>query len=102
MMQSLLEDRFKLKTHRENRQMPVFGMYLLKPGKTGPQLQRHSPDTSRYTTLLPPSAGKTAADLVGKWPITCGDGSESRRAKYVLRRGGRDMSMSAMADRLTG
>src|SRR3984893_5076694 len=33
MLQSLLEDRFKLKVHREKQQMPVFGLYLVKPGK---------------------------------------------------------------------
>ena len=102
MMQSLLEDRFKLKTHRENQKMPVSGMYLLKPGKTGPQLRLHNPDSSCHTPLPQPAAGTTAADLVGKWPITCGDGSESRRAKDVLREGGRDMSMTAIADWLTG
>src|SRR5580704_5521232 len=33
MMQSLLADRFKLTIHYEIRQMPVFGLILVKPGK---------------------------------------------------------------------
>jgi Protein of unknown function (DUF3738) len=41
MMQSLLVDRFKLATHYETRQLPVFALVLAKPGKTGPQLRRH-------------------------------------------------------------
>ncbi len=36
MMQTLLEDRFKLKTHRETREMPV---YLLTVARGGPKLQ---------------------------------------------------------------
>jgi uncharacterized protein (TIGR03435 family) len=43
MMQSLLADRFSLKVHRETRQGPVFALVLIKPGKTGPQLQPSSP-----------------------------------------------------------
>ena len=46
MLQSLLEDRFKLKVRREKQQMPVFGLYLMKPGKTGPQLKPHEPISS--------------------------------------------------------
>lgn len=44
MMQSLLADRFKLAVHTENRQAPVFGLVLVKPGKTGADLQPHSND----------------------------------------------------------
>jgi bla regulator protein BlaR1 len=40
MMQALLADRFKLAVHTETRQLPIFGMVLDKPGKTGPQLTR--------------------------------------------------------------
>ena len=37
MLQSLLEDRFQLKIHRENRDLPV---YTLVAGRNGPKLQR--------------------------------------------------------------
>jgi uncharacterized protein (TIGR03435 family) len=102
MMQSLLEDRFKLKVHRETQQMPIFGMYLVKPGQTGPQLKPHNPSASCSAPLPLPATGTAAANIVGLWPTTCGDGSEARRSKYVLREGGRDMTMSAIADWLTG
>jgi uncharacterized protein (TIGR03435 family) len=102
MMQSLLEERFKLKVHRETQQMPIFGMYLVKPGRTGPQLKPHNPSASCSAPLPLPATRTSAADIVGLWPTTCGDGSEATLSKYVLREGGRDMTMSAIADWLTG
>jgi uncharacterized protein (TIGR03435 family) len=102
MMQSLLGDRFKLKVHREQRQMPVFGLYLLKPGKTGPQLKPHNSGSS-CTAPSPLPAGETPAEkMVGLWPPGCGDGTEATVSKYLLREGGRDMTMSEIADWLTG
>ena len=41
MMQSLLEERFKLAIHTEPRQLPVYALVLDKPGKLGPQLLPH-------------------------------------------------------------
>jgi len=38
MLQALLEDRFKLKTHRETREVPVFELTVAKGGH---KLQRH-------------------------------------------------------------
>ena len=102
MMQSLLEDRFKVKAHRESRQMPVFGLYFVRPGRTGPQLKPHHREVSCSTPLPQPSADASAAGMVGLWPSACGDGSEMRRSKDILREGGRDMTMSAITDWLTG
>jgi uncharacterized protein (TIGR03435 family) len=36
MMRSLLADRFKLATHNETREVPLFAYVLTKNGKTGP------------------------------------------------------------------
>ena len=44
MLQSLLEDRFKLVLHHETRQLPIYALVLSSPGKTGPQLIPHSID----------------------------------------------------------
>lgn len=41
MMQQLLAERFALKLHFEEREMPVLVMTLEKPGKTGPRLIPH-------------------------------------------------------------
>ena len=44
MVQSLLEDRFKLVLHHEARQLPIYALVVSKAGKTGPQLILHSGD----------------------------------------------------------
>jgi uncharacterized protein (TIGR03435 family) len=43
MLQNLLADRFKLKVHRELREMPV---YALVVGKNGPKLKPSAPDAA--------------------------------------------------------
>lgn len=42
MVQSLLEDRFKLLLHHETRQLPVYAMVVARRGRIGPQLTKHS------------------------------------------------------------
>lgn len=45
LLQALLEDRFKLKVHREMRDLPVYALTLArKDGTLGPQFQRSSID----------------------------------------------------------
>jgi uncharacterized protein (TIGR03435 family) len=102
MMQSLLEERFQLKVHREQRVVPIFGMYLIKPGKAGPQLKLHNLSSSCSVPIPVLKAGTTVETMVGLWPPGCGDGTEVRISKSRLREGGRDMTMSAIADWLTG
>ena len=41
MMQALLADRFGLKLHFEQRELPVLAMVLAKPGRPGPKLIPH-------------------------------------------------------------
>jgi uncharacterized protein (TIGR03435 family) len=41
MVQSLLEERFKLATHVESLERPVYAMVLDKPGTLGPQVKPH-------------------------------------------------------------
>ena len=76
MMQSLLADRFKLAIHTETRELPVFGLVLVKTGKTGPQLQQHLDDSSCSATPLPTPARGSApsppATVAGAFPATCG------------------------------
>jgi uncharacterized protein (TIGR03435 family) len=38
MLQSLLADRFALKTHHETKELPIYALILAKNGKLGPQL----------------------------------------------------------------
>ncbi|HEY4088118.1 MAG TPA: TIGR03435 family protein [Bryobacteraceae bacterium] len=42
MMQGLLAERFGLKLHFEQKEMPVLAMVLAKPGKPGPSLTPHA------------------------------------------------------------
>ncbi len=42
MMQSLLANRFKLVSHLEQRNVPVFALVLVNPGTLGPNLRHHS------------------------------------------------------------
>ena len=72
MIQTLLEDRFKLAVHYDTRQLPVFALVLAKPGITGPQLQPHPDDSSCST---PPANGPAAAPtetIAGGFPKACG------------------------------
>jgi bla regulator protein blaR1 len=74
MMQSLLADRFKLRVHFETKEVPVFALILVKPGKLGPKLHPHSegppcPDSfemvNPFTPIQSPKPGAV-------WPPQCG------------------------------
>jgi uncharacterized protein (TIGR03435 family) len=99
MMQALLADRFKLAIHYETKQVPVFGLVLDKPGKLGPQIQRH-PDDSPCSTAIPTAMSPQGAApaVAGGFPESCGaiaplQASVSGR----IRLGGRNMTMTAIA-----
>ena len=72
MMQSLLADRFGLKVHFEDREMPVLEMSLLKPGQPGPKLIRHAQtqdcDAKPAANVFPPFCyGYMATPKDGGW-----------------------------------
>jgi uncharacterized protein (TIGR03435 family) len=71
MMQSLLEDRFQLAVHFENRQGPVLALVLVKPGKTGPMLAPHSEDHPCTETAPLPGVAPTPPAKDG-FPSICG------------------------------
>ena len=51
LIQSLLEDRFKLQAHRETRQLPIYVLtFARKDHALGPQLTRSSLDCTKETT----------------------------------------------------
>jgi uncharacterized protein (TIGR03435 family) len=54
MLQALLAERFRLKTHRETKDMPV---YALVAGKNGPKLKKVDDDTRAYRGMMKFSAG---------------------------------------------
>jgi uncharacterized protein (TIGR03435 family) len=64
MLQSLLEDRFKLKVHRETKEGRV---YLLTLAKNGPKLHATKEGTCAIAeTTDPPAAGNASARACGK------------------------------------
>jgi uncharacterized protein (TIGR03435 family) len=46
-LQSLLEDRFKMVTHWETRELPVYALVVATEGKLGPALKVHAGDCDR-------------------------------------------------------
>lgn len=69
MTQSLLVDRFKLAVHWEKRRTPSFDLVLVKPGKTGPELQPHN-DRIPCQPYTPNPSGYE--DIPGQLPAFCG------------------------------
>lgn len=70
MQRSLLEDRFKLKVHRETREGPI---YVLTLAKNGPKL-RATPEGACVATDIdhPRDAGKSSTPACGKVKINRG------------------------------
>jgi uncharacterized protein (TIGR03435 family) len=67
MMRSLLEDRFKLRVHREMRQMPVYALTVAREGRLGPNFAKSRFDCQTYLAQI--RAGRVAeepADAEGK------------------------------------
>jgi len=70
MVQSLLADRFKLVTHRETREMPIYALVLARPDRTfGPNLRASSTDCEKEVSAAiargggPPSDGKVLCGM---------------------------------------
>ena len=60
-MQQMLADRFKLVTHRETRELPIFELKLARnDGKPGPELKPAAVDCGRGRPGGPPPQGGTA------------------------------------------
>ena len=70
MVQNLLADRFKLVTHRETREMPIYALVLAKPDRAfGPNLHASSTDCEKEMTAAiargggPPRDGKVLCGM---------------------------------------
>lgn len=58
MMQSLLADRFKLKAHRETREMPIYALVLARTdGKLGPKIEVSTTDCAALMSARARGAG---------------------------------------------
>lgn len=103
MMQSLLEDRFKLRAHWETRRAPVLVLVEVNPGKLGPQLEPHRVSDDCATTELPDRADMvaTAAPQLAALPIPCGWIAHlPASASGAHRFGGRNVTLAMLASSL--
>jgi uncharacterized protein (TIGR03435 family) len=99
LMQSLLADRFKLAIHTATREVPAFGVLLVKAGKTGPLLQPHPDGASCSSTASDTTPPLKAA---GKFPTLCGGiFNMPPSAPGRVRVGARNVGMGVIASALT-
>jgi uncharacterized protein (TIGR03435 family) len=102
LLRGLLADRFKLAIHAEKRELPVLGLVLAKPGKTGPQLQAHAPGTDCPTNATADGPAPSAT-VAGGFPALCNGifgmpPSNPGRQKM----GARNVTLKFIADSLSG
>lgn len=69
MLQSLLEERFKLAMHTEVRPLPVYALVLGKQGRPGPQLFPHPEDEK---CVVRPDSVESLPLSTHKRPVFCG------------------------------
>lgn len=104
MMRSLLADRFHLAIHTETREVPVLAFVLVKPDRTGPQLQQHSAGAPCAANPEPPSSGtsipKTFSEVVaGGFPALCNNIlGLSSNVSIRARLAGRNVTLAYMTD----
>ena len=101
MMQSLLEERFRLKAHRETRELPVLALVLARPGKLGPELKQHDAGDAGCSSVVG-GADQNAGAAFDTSPAVCGGlvsvGGAS--APNHVRIGGRKIPMALLAAHL--
>lgn len=105
MVQSLLASRFKMATHEEKRELPIYAMVLTKRGKTGPQLRPHIDDAKCGAE----GRGDAPPPLAEFSPFPCGfiliGPAQALGQSGVpgrVRGGGRDVNLDYIAAFLTG
>jgi uncharacterized protein (TIGR03435 family) len=76
MLQALLEDRFKLKTHRETREVSVYTLTLAKGGLKLRRSEEGSCTPRDFDVLTPPS-------VPGQKPF-CGNGGFAKKGNLVV------------------
>lgn len=84
MLQALFEDRLKLKTHLETREVPV---YELTVAKGGPKLQRSDDNCVPFDPVKPPAE-----------PIAPGQASPKRCGGFKMGKGTLDFSEMSISD----
>lgn len=104
MMQSILADRFKLATHWESHDGPVYELVLAKEGKRGPQLHSYAEDPPCAATSDAPNAASSAPPLklnVGEFPPECFAVAAQPNSSGVWTIGSRNLSMQQLGNDLS-
>jgi uncharacterized protein (TIGR03435 family) len=108
MMQSLMADRFKLAIHAETKQVSVYNLVQVKPGKLGSQIQPHPADATCSNAPPAPAAPGSASappaptTVAGGYPVTCGDSTVMpSTTPGRIRVGARNVPMAFIATSLT-
>jgi uncharacterized protein (TIGR03435 family) len=91
-LQSLLEDRFKMATHWETREMPVYALVVATAGTLGPKLKVHAGGCDQASTGGTPPAGGP--------PANCGTRTNMTPASAKV--SGSGISMQTFARNLAG
>ena len=96
MLQHLIEDRFQLKTHRENKEIPVYGLTVAKSGLK----MQHTPGTESENPAdaVKAPVNVTASGSAAGTSINFGNGSYLHFGDSKLE--GRKLTAVAMADSL--
>ena len=94
MVQSLLEERFGLKTHMETRQLPVLALVLARPGRMGPHLRQHPAGAEGCSNGAGPEVALVPALCGGL--VSIGGAS----APSHVRIGGRKVPLALLAEHL--
>jgi uncharacterized protein (TIGR03435 family) len=100
LMRGLLAERFALKIHTENREVPVLGFALDKPGKTGPQLWLHPQSDNCPTEVAPTVKGPVPTDDRGV-PTLCNGIFPLPGAPGRTKLGARNVTLQFLADSLS-
>jgi uncharacterized protein (TIGR03435 family) len=102
MLRRLLAERFKLTTHTETRELPIYALVMARSdGRLGPQLRRSEADCARAVLSLDDWAGVGPSPKEG--PPSCGFFGLSPSTDLPKGRGGfafRGLTMEMFAKRL--